>query len=133
MPGVFRSTLIFSGLPHEIGSWGSAWCLISGHFHLVVVPLDEDGFQRCRCPWPLLRDDKPLASHRSLFCDIRGFTAFCEAAEPEETIEVLQTYHEEMGKLMNAHGAGVDHRLGFGVGVFIGLCDGGHGRVSGPV
>lgn len=60
-----------------------------------------------------------LSSHRALlgvlFCDIRGFTAFCETAEPEETIEVLQTYHEELGKLINAHGAGVDLRMGDGV------------------
>ncbi|MFC6638892.1 GAF domain-containing protein [Sulfitobacter sp. JBTF-M27] len=60
-----------------------------------------------------------LKSHRALlgvlFCDIRGFTAFCETAEPEETIEVLQTYHEEMGKLINAHSAGVDHRMGDGI------------------
>ena len=36
--------------------------------------------------------EKMLKSHRALlgvlFCDIRGFTAFCETAEPEETIEV---------------------------------------------
>jgi len=64
-------------------------------------------------------DDRMLSSHRALlgilFCDIRGFTAFCETAEPEETIEVLQTYHEEMGKLIVAHGAGVDHRSGDGI------------------
>jgi len=64
-------------------------------------------------------NDKMLSSHRALlgilFCDIRGFTAFCETAEPEETIEVLQTYHEEMGKLIVAHGAGVDHRSGDGI------------------
>ncbi|MEP0941970.1 MAG: GAF domain-containing protein [Rhizobiaceae bacterium] len=63
--------------------------------------------------------EKMLSSHRALlgvlFCDIRGFTAFCETAEPEETIEVLQTYHEEMGKLINEHGAGVDHRMGDGI------------------
>jgi class 3 adenylate cyclase len=63
--------------------------------------------------------EEMLRSHRALlgvlFCDIRGFTAFCETAEPEETIEVLQTYHEEMGKLINAHGAGVDHRMGDGI------------------
>ena len=63
--------------------------------------------------------DKMLSSHRALlgvlFCDIRGFTAFCETAEPEETIEVLQTYHEELGKLINDHGAGVDHRMGDGI------------------
>jgi class 3 adenylate cyclase len=60
-----------------------------------------------------------LKSHRALlgvlFCDIRGFTAFCETAEPEETIEVLQTYHEEMGKLIDVHGAGVDLRMGDGI------------------
>ncbi|MCP5087845.1 MAG: GAF domain-containing protein [Rhodobacteraceae bacterium] len=60
-----------------------------------------------------------LKSHRVLLgvlmCDIRGFTAFVETAEPEETIEVLQTYHEEMGKLINASGAGVDQRVGDGL------------------
>ena len=64
-------------------------------------------------------DESKLASHRSLiatlFCDIRGFTAFCETAEPEETIEVLQAYHEEMGKLISAHGGGVDKRMGDGI------------------
>ncbi|MCE8525612.1 GAF domain-containing protein [Ruegeria pomeroyi] len=63
--------------------------------------------------------ERMLQSHRALlgvlFCDIRGFTAFCETAEPEETIDVLQTYHEEMGKLINLHGAGVDLRMGDGV------------------
>lgn len=63
--------------------------------------------------------EKMLASHRALlgvlFCDIRGFTAFCETAEPEETIEVLQSYHEEMGALIAAHGAGVDTRAGDGI------------------
>ena len=64
-------------------------------------------------------NNKLLSSHRALiavlFCDIRGFTAFCETAEPEETIEVLQTYHEEMGQLINTHGAGVDRRMGDGI------------------
>ena len=64
-------------------------------------------------------DETALASHRALiatlFCDIRGFTAFCETAEPEETIEVLQAYHEEMGKLISAHGGGVDKRMGDGI------------------
>jgi len=50
-----------------------------------------------------------------LFGDIRGFTAFCESAEPEETIEVPQTCHEEMSQLISAHGAGVDPRLGYGI------------------
>lgn len=68
-------------------------------------------------------DEKILSSHRALiavlFCDLRGFTAFCETAEPEETIEVLQTYHEEMGTLISAHGGGVDKRMGDGIMVIL--------------
>lgn len=64
-------------------------------------------------------EDTLLGSHRALiavlFCDIRGFTAFCETAEPEETIDILQTYHQEMGMLIDDHGAGVDHRSGDGI------------------
>lgn len=64
-------------------------------------------------------NDRLLASHRALvavlFADMRGFTAFCETAEPEETIEVLQTYHQEMGKLISRHGAGMDLRMGDGL------------------
>ncbi|MFK7868813.1 MAG: adenylate/guanylate cyclase domain-containing protein [Roseobacter sp.] len=64
-------------------------------------------------------EEELLRSHRAflgvLFCDMRGFTAFCELATPEETIDVLKTYHREMGKLIAAHGAGVDHRMGDGI------------------
>jgi len=64
-------------------------------------------------------NEKLLGSHRALiailFADIRGFTAFCEAAEPEEAIEVLEAYHRAMGKLIQEHGAGVDHRAGDGI------------------
>src|SRR5580658_5610174 len=41
-------------------------------------------------------DDKLLESHRRditvVFCDLRGFTAFAESAEPEDIIAVLQEY-----------------------------------------
>ncbi|WP_170603427.1 GAF domain-containing protein [Ruegeria arenilitoris] len=64
-------------------------------------------------------DDSMLSSHRALiatlFCDMRGFTAFCEAAEPEETIEILQTYHQEMSELIDQYGGGVDQRAGDGI------------------
>ncbi len=64
-------------------------------------------------------DESMLSSHRALiatlFCDMRGFTAFCEAAEPEETIEVLQTYHQEMSELIDQYGGGVDQRAGDGI------------------
>jgi class 3 adenylate cyclase len=42
-----------------------------------------------------------LASHRReitvVFCDLRGFTAFSETAEPEDVIAVLSQFHEELG------------------------------------
>ena len=64
-------------------------------------------------------DESMLTSHRALvatlFCDMRGFTAFCESAEPEETIEVLQTYHQEMSDLIDEYGGGVDQRAGDGI------------------
>lgn len=64
-------------------------------------------------------DESMLTSHRAmvatLFCDMRGFTAFCKAAEPEETIEVLQTYHQEMSDLIDEYGGGVDQRAGDGI------------------
>ncbi|MDH3763809.1 MAG: adenylate/guanylate cyclase domain-containing protein [Gammaproteobacteria bacterium] len=63
-----------------------------------------------------------LESHRSyvvtLFCDIRGFTGFSEAMEPEEVMEVLQNYHEDMGKLVAEFGGTIDHRAGDGLMVF---------------
>src|SRR6185295_16030117 len=42
--------------------------------------------------------EKLLESHRReitvVFCDLRGFTAFAETAEPEEVMMVLRAYHE---------------------------------------
>jgi class 3 adenylate cyclase len=45
-----------------------------------------------------------LESHRrevtALFCDLREFTAFTDASEPEEVMAVLREYHESMGELI---------------------------------
>lgn len=64
-------------------------------------------------------DDSLLSSHRryiaALFCDLRGFTAFSEKIEPEEAMEVLQTYHEEIGKLISSFNGTIDHRAGDGL------------------
>ena len=64
-------------------------------------------------------DDSMLSSHRrrvaALFCDLRGFTAFAESVEPEEAIEVLQTYHRDMGELITNHRGTIDHRAGDGI------------------
>ena len=60
-----------------------------------------------------------LNSHRqniaALFCDLRGFTAFSETAEPEDVIEVLQVFHETMGRLIHEHEGTIDHRAGDGI------------------
>jgi class 3 adenylate cyclase len=64
-------------------------------------------------------EEAMLASHRALiatvFCDLRGFTAFSETAEPEEAMEVLQAYHQAMGELIHRHGGTIDHRAGDGI------------------
>ena len=63
-----------------------------------------------------------LESHRgyivTLFCDIRGFTGFSESMEPEEVMQVLQSYHQNMGKLVAEYGGTIDHRAGDGLMVF---------------
>ncbi len=52
-------------------------------------------------------DDKVLESHRRaitvLFCDLRGFTAFSEMAEPEEVMSVLREYHAVLGTLVHKY------------------------------
>lgn len=57
--------------------------------------------------------------HRTLIailsCDLRGFTAFSEIAEPEEVMKVLQAYHQSMGQLIQAYGGTIDHRAGDGI------------------
>ena len=49
-------------------------------------------------------DESMLASHRReitvVFCDLRGFTAFSETAEPEEVMAVLGEFHSELGQLV---------------------------------
>jgi adenylate cyclase len=46
-----------------------------------------------------------LDSHRRdvtvLFCDLRGFTAFAETAEPEEVMAILRDYHADLGGLIH--------------------------------
>jgi adenylate cyclase len=63
-----------------------------------------------------------LAGHRriatSVFCDLRDFTPFSEAAEPEEVLGVLREYHAAMGELIVANGGTLEHFAGDGMMVF---------------
>jgi len=64
-------------------------------------------------------EDSLLHSHRrqiaTLFCDLRGFTAFSETGEPEDVMNVLQSFHETMGRLIHEHEGTIDHRAGDGI------------------
>ena len=60
-----------------------------------------------------------LASHRReitvLFCDLRNFTAFTEASEPEEVMTVLREYHENVGELIFKYEGTLERFLGDGI------------------
>jgi adenylate cyclase len=53
-----------------------------------------------------------------VFSDLRGFTSFAEAAEPEELFGVLRDYHRAMGELIVEHGGTLEHFAGDGILVF---------------
>ncbi len=50
-----------------------------------------------------------------LFCDMRGFTAFSETAEPEDVMAVLGEYHEALGPLIHRHEGTLDRFTGDGL------------------
>jgi adenylate cyclase len=64
-------------------------------------------------------DESILESHRAettvLFCDLRGFTAFAEAAEPEEVLRILREYHTALGVLIDKFEGTVERFAGDGL------------------
>ena len=64
----------------------------------------------------------PSKSHRTeitvVFLDVRGFTAFTEAVDPEDVIAVLREYHATMGRLIVKHEGTVEHFAGDGLMIF---------------
>jgi class 3 adenylate cyclase/AmiR/NasT family two-component response regulator len=67
-------------------------------------------------------EQRILESHRRdivvVFCDLRGFTAFAETAEPEEVLDLLREYHEALGPLVTRSEGTLDHFSGDGIMVF---------------
>ncbi len=63
-----------------------------------------------------------LAGHRreitAMFCDLRNFTVFSEAAEPEEVLGFLRAYHALMGPLIVEHEGTLEHFAGDGFMTF---------------
>jgi adenylate cyclase len=67
-------------------------------------------------------DDSILASHRRqvamFFADLRGWTSFVDAVEPEELMRVLSEFHETIGGLVRRFDATVGFIEGDGVQLF---------------
>jgi class 3 adenylate cyclase len=67
-------------------------------------------------------DEKILESHRReivvVFCDLRGYTAFTETAEPEEVLGFLREYHGALGPLVSQFEGTLDQFSGDGIMVF---------------
>jgi adenylate cyclase len=67
-------------------------------------------------------DENILESHRReivvVFCDLRGYTAFTETAEPEEVLEFLRQYHGALGPLVSQYEGTLDQFSGDGIMVF---------------
>jgi adenylate cyclase len=67
-------------------------------------------------------DEKILESHRReivvVFCDLRGYTAFTETAEPEEVLDFLREYHGSLGPLVSQYEGTLDQFSGDGIMVF---------------
>ena len=67
-------------------------------------------------------DESFLESHRReitvVFCDLRGFTAFAETAEPEDLMLVLREYHAALGDLVHRFEGTLERFAGDGLMVF---------------
>ena len=67
-------------------------------------------------------DESMLQSHRReivvLFADIRNFTPFAEASEPEEVMSVLAQYHTALGALVHEYQGTLERFTGDGIMVF---------------
>ena len=53
-----------------------------------------------------------------MFCDLRGYTAFTETAEPEEVLDFLREYHCALGPLVSQFEGTLDQFSGDGIMVF---------------
>lgn len=67
-------------------------------------------------------EESLMESHRReitvVFCDLRGFTAFSQTAEPEEVMGVLREFHQAVGPLIFRFEATLEHFAGDGLMVF---------------
>lgn len=68
--------------------------------------------------------NESLETHRRqvtiVFCDLRGFTAFSEVAEPEEVMAVMREYHTALGSLIHEFEGTLERFMGDGIMVIFG-------------
>jgi class 3 adenylate cyclase len=68
------------------------------------------------------KGEELLKTHRReitvAFFDLRGFTHFTDAAEPEEVMELLRAYHAALGRLVLQHEGTIERFAGDAVMVF---------------
>jgi adenylate cyclase len=119
-----RGALRLKSLHDELQTWNTT---LEARVQAQLAELDRVGqLKRFLAPQIADRisagDERALESHRRdvsvVFCDLRGFTAFSESAEPEEVLEVLRAYHCELGALIHAHEGTLERFTGDGVMVF---------------
>src|ERR687887_1747543 len=67
-------------------------------------------------------EERLLESHRRevtvVFCDLRGYTAFAEATEPEELMGILREFHAAVGQLIFRFEGTLERFTGDGLMVF---------------
>ncbi|WP_036569239.1 adenylate/guanylate cyclase domain-containing protein [Nocardioides sp. URHA0032] len=110
---------------NELASWNRE---LESRVETQVAELDRMGRLR-RFLAPQLAelivdsgDASFLDSHRReivvVFCDLRGFTPFAEASEPEEVMGVLADYHAALGDLIFRFEGTLERFTGDGLMVF---------------
>jgi adenylate cyclase len=68
------------------------------------------------------QQEQLLESHRRevtvVFCDLRGYTAFAEATEPEELMGILREFHAAMGEIIFRYEGTLERFTGDGMMIF---------------
>jgi class 3 adenylate cyclase len=56
----------------------------------------------------------------TVFCDLRGFTAYAKASEPDRVIQILREYYRTVGKVVSEHGGTIKDQAGDGILILMG-------------
>src|SRR6201998_4030940 len=104
----------------DLASWNAT---LEQRVNEQVCELDRmnklKGFLSPQIAKLVVSDEKLLESHRrditAVVCDLRGFTAFAEHAEPEDIITVLQEYYRSLGESIDRFEGTLQHFAGDGL------------------